>query len=247
MFDSGHYDIDSLSLVRVFALSSGDSVYVASGFLADPAKRSQTQPFVRRVFGNLGRTGMSFLISPAEPRLNAHNLEDWQLINHCRFDSGFQNSFAGISLHLSYTDYEMPINLGVHGLRDQQAVLVEAVITLDDQGSPRRELDIGPLISPSSYQTLDRCVHTDEERRQLANDDQLSGRLGGLVSIDCWDELLVFLDRRGIFRATGSWEARMAGLLASLQLKNSVVVLPETPCLRCLAHLLKREWDVVIA
>lgn len=247
MFDSGHYDIDPVSLLGVFALSSGDSVYVASGILTDPAKRSQTQPCVRRVFGNLGRTGMSFLISPAEPRLNAHNLEDWQLINHCRFDSEFQNSFTGTSLHLSYTDYEMPINLGVHGLRDKQAVLVEAIITIDDQGSPRGELEIVPLISPSSYKILDRCVHTDAERRQSANDGQLSDRLRGLVSIDCWDELLEFPDRKGIFRATGSWEARMAGLLASLQLKKSVVVLPEKPCLMCLVRLLKSQWDVVIA
>lgn len=247
MFDSGHYDIDPGFLRGVFALSSGDSVYVASGILTDPAKRSQTQPLARRVFGNLGRAEMSFLIPPAEPRLNAHRIVDWQLINHCRFDSEFRNSFEGTSLHLSYTDYEMPIDLGVHGLRDKQAVLVEAIITLDDQGSPRGELDIGHLTSPPSYGVWDTCVHTEAERGQSANNDQLSDRLRSLVSIDCWDELLEFPDRKGIFRATGSWEARMAGLVASLQMEKSVVVLTETPCLRCLADLLENAWDVVIA
>lgn len=255
LFDSGYYDINPSSLREVFALSSGDSIYVASILLVDPASYARPRSLIKRVFGNLGRSGMSFLISPAEPRLVPHSLESWRLVNHRPFDREFQNSFPGTSLHLSYTDYEMPINLGTHGLRDNQAVLVEAVITLDDKGKRLGDLNIGPLISNplfKLYEIMHHCIHGDAERRSIPSGSSLSS-LRRLVSIDCWDELFEFPDRNALFRATGSWEARLAGLAASLQMKKEVMVLPESPCLTCLAQWLdvnedlKGECHVIIA
>lgn len=65
MFESGTCNLDPSSLGEVFAMSSGNSLYIAEPLLCDPYE----QPLpgkVRRVVGNIGRPGITFLISPPE-------------------------------------------------------------------------------------------------------------------------------------------------------------------------------------
>ena len=76
MFESGEFNIDPESLAGVMALSSGDSIYVASHLVSDPNTSSETyQRPIRRVFGNLGRPEMAFLIPPLAPKLKDYNPE----------------------------------------------------------------------------------------------------------------------------------------------------------------------------
>lgn len=94
MFESGEFNLDPSSLQSVFALSTGGSIFVASASLADPSADSSLSP-IRRVFGNLGR-----------------------LVNHESFDRQVQDSFRLTSLHLSFTDFELTVDVGARGLRD---------------------------------------------------------------------------------------------------------------------------------
>lgn len=254
MFDSGYFDIDPPSLNGVFALSSGDSIYVSSALLSDPAMgRSQTE-CIKRVFGNLGRSGMTFLFTPAAPLLEAYNPKSWHLVNHRPFDGELLNSFTGTSLHLCFTDYEMPIDTGLRGLRDNPVVLAESVITLNDKSKKIGDLDVSPILE-GKYASWSRCEHShggDTLRRELGQSrPDGSPVLRKLTSVDCWDELFDFPEQKGIFRATGNWQARIACIAASAQLGRKVSVLSQNPCLECISEYLENgnmeEVDVIIA
>jgi hypothetical protein len=63
IFDSGTCNLDPGSLSEVFAMSSGNSLYVAGALLCDPYEQPNSTE-LRRVVGNTGRSGITFLISP---------------------------------------------------------------------------------------------------------------------------------------------------------------------------------------
>jgi hypothetical protein len=250
MFESGQFDIAPQSLRSVFALSSGDSIFVYSALLADPTVES-SKLHIKRVLGNLGRPGMTFLVSPAKPRLKEHNLASWHLVNHFPFDGEFRNSFTGTSLHLSFTDFEMPLDIGWRGLRDTPVVLVEALVSLDDRGKALGELDVIQLCGHRKYAVLQGCQHTCTSITPSGSFSTESISHEGwlrksLVSIDCWDEFFDFPNSRGIFRGSGNWQARWAAVAASIQQGKKVLVLPPTPCLKCLGSYQLIDFDVIV-
>lgn len=90
MLESGDINISSLGLHSVMALSSGDSLYIATSLLSDPAYKSESK--ITRVRGNIGRAGIAMLISPEEPRKRGYTHGHWQNVNHDEFD-GIVNQF----------------------------------------------------------------------------------------------------------------------------------------------------------
>lgn len=66
MFEHGSLNIDPRDLAEVMALSAGNSIYVAMPLLCDPSDLTMSYE-VRRVMGNIGRAGVSFLSSAAQP------------------------------------------------------------------------------------------------------------------------------------------------------------------------------------
>jgi hypothetical protein len=131
-FESGSFNLHPSAMGRVLAISSGNSIYVASCLLQDPcAPHSSTA--IERVVGNLGKTGMAFLICPdlpdVRPRSNAPHL-----IPHNPFDGEEKDCFNQTCLQLSFTGWELAIDIGSRGNRDVEASYVEAAIQLFDRG-----------------------------------------------------------------------------------------------------------------
>jgi len=63
MLDSGTCDIEPDHLSEVFAISTGNSIFVSSALVEDVHKQPNLAD-VRRVTGNIGQPGISFLIGP---------------------------------------------------------------------------------------------------------------------------------------------------------------------------------------
>jgi hypothetical protein len=240
MFESGEFNIAPEHLQGVMALSIGDSIYMASALLLDPSVSvGASQPQVQRCLGSLGRSDMAFLIPPATPRLRQFDLKDWKMVNHHPFDGTFQNSFASTSLHLSFTEYEIPIDVGQRGLRDTQVVLLEALISVIDRGTHIGDLNIlvlfdgsGQQVSMTNQLTIRQACGCSAKSREARNIYQ-----DNLVSLDCWDEVLEMPRKVGIFRAYGNWQARLAGTAVSIQQGKQTLVLAPDSCLRCLGTL----------
>jgi hypothetical protein len=143
MFDSGTYDLDPEGLSKVFALSSGNSIYVAAPLLCDPHEIPLERE-VRRVVGNIGRPGLAFLIPPTEPKIRKPNNESWMHINHAPFDGKLEDCFQQTTIHLGFTAYNLPLRDDSQGdnIIDRPASLVETIISVHDRGQWVADLDI---------------------------------------------------------------------------------------------------------
>ncbi|KAK5630380.1 hypothetical protein RRF57_006095 [Xylaria bambusicola] len=238
-FETGEFNIDPKSLLGVMALSSGDSIFVASDLITDPSEFTFRHP-IRRVFGNLGRPEIAFLIPPSSPKLKDYELKSWHLINHAPFNGTLEDNFSSTSLHLSFTDFEMPVDIGVRGLRDTLVVLIESLVSINDKGTHIGDLDIMSMLG-SEYITLFRtCSHRE------AIDTQTN--LEGLISIDSWDEFFDLPESTSIVRAYGNWQARLAIATASVQRRKRTLVLPQDCCLQCIqTGITASIFDVIVA
>ncbi|KAJ2986758.1 hypothetical protein NUW58_g4875 [Xylaria curta] len=228
MFETGEFNINPNSLQGVMALSAGDSIYVASDLISDPSENTNAHP-VRRVFGNIGP---EFLAPDRSYALQ------WALRGQLFWH--FEDNFSGTSLHLSFTDFEMPFDVGVRGLRDTLAVLVESLVSVNDRGMHVGDLDIISMLR-SEYLTLMReCSH---QIGMAAQSD-----LEGLISIDSWAEFFDLPTSTGIVRAHGNWQARLAIATASIQRKKRTLVLPQNPCLQCIRSRGDiTNFDIIVA
>lgn len=261
-FESGRLIIGPESLKRVMAMSSYDSIFVASALLSDPIEDNCKQP-IRRVFGNIGRSEMAFMVPVADPRFKEADAGSWQMINHLPFDGQLLDSFKGTSLHLSLTDFELTLDVGVRGLRDRNAVLLESVITVKDKGKDIGDLDILAAYDSELITRAEPCKHhpkAEEHEAKLnsscvsdpgvANSHNEPLLDCNLTSLDCWDEFLdPPLTSKSIFRSTGNWQARLAAVAACEQDGQRVLLLPQNPCLRCIAESGYEldEFDVLVA
>ncbi|CRK44052.1 hypothetical protein BN1723_005969 [Verticillium longisporum] len=161
---------------------------------------SEKQGSIERVFGNLGRSEVTFLLPPSQPMLEKCDLRSWRFINHDSFDGKFIDSLTNTSLHLSFTNYEMPLNVGPRALCDTLAVLVESLVSIMTGANISV---IWTYLSMFANKRLEIvwCEHCQSE----ASDEmtQFKGQ-SEVISIDSWAELFDFPMRASIVRAYGN-------------------------------------------
>ena len=128
---------------NVMALSSGDSIYVALWLICDPVER-QPAASVRRLHGNVGKAGLILLVPPADPKMLALEVDNWKFIDRETFDGTVTDTFTGTSLHLSFRDWCIPVDVGVagRGLRDAEAYIIESLVSVYDRGKWIADLDV---------------------------------------------------------------------------------------------------------
>jgi hypothetical protein len=139
MFETGTCNLDPSSLLEVFAISSGNSLFVANALLVDPHEAPDSSD-IRRMVGNIGRAGLSLLIPPARPKIRHADLGSWKEINHVPFHGDAEDNFQNNSIHLSFTVYEMPFRAleGDSHTIDRPINLIETLVsvTKEADGSP---------------------------------------------------------------------------------------------------------------
>jgi hypothetical protein len=225
-FESGSFDITPHLLREVFAMSSGNSIFVAAPLLCDPSELPAEYE-IKRVVGNIGRAGIAMLIPPQDTKIRELVPETWNLINHTPFDGELVDSFQNTSLHLSFTPYTMAINVGDHGMQDKEAFFLEALVSVYDQDKWVADLDVLKTIGArlfSRHQNSPKCSHVIDEDTYEYED---------LVSFDNWDELLDKENMAGVVRARGNWQARVAAAAISVKQRYRTIILPDPVCWDC--------------
>ncbi|KAF2681915.1 hypothetical protein K458DRAFT_371176 [Lentithecium fluviatile CBS 122367] len=223
-FESGGFNFHPSAMNGVLAISSGNSLFVASGLLQDPC--NPRSPYtIERVVGNLGKTGMALLVCPAVPQIRPLS-DDVRLVNHHPFDGGEEDSFRETSLHISYTEWELPIDIGARGKRDVEAHYIEAAIGLYDRGKWVADLNILNIFKHRLSRIVPPCTH---HREHSAPIDETSK----FVTIDSWEELLDSPTEIGVVRARGNWQARLAAAAISIQRGHETRIVPEKTCWSC--------------
>ena len=234
MFETGSLDIEPRALSSVMAMSSGNSIYVANGLVQDPSDGFFESHSITRILGNLGRPGVVMLVPPQVPRIVSRDPNSWRLINHHRFNGEIIDAFTDTSLHLSFTDYEVPLSVPL-GAIDADAVMLESLISVYDREKWIADLDIlGSLAANESrfYSALHGGVPELESQTFRGEKPTISMDFATkqMVSIDNWDELLdppemLRTSQVGVIRAYNNWQARLATMSVCVQMKYQTAVL----------------------
>ena len=237
MLESGSYNIPPDDMNDVIAISARNSIFVSRILLNDPFSSDHVQD-ITRVVGNVGRTGMVLMVAPQAPRIRRTNLEDWTQVTHAPFDGKLEDSFNSTSLHLRFTEFELPLDRGNRGAIDKDLCLVETLVQVYDQGKWIADLDVLPLFD----------IGNDMIRRsqiQCTGCSQDSKPPRQLKSIDHWEELLDVpeswgVEHVGVVKAYQNWLARLATACFCLQRGFRLVILPlKEPCWACCC---RKRW-----
>ena len=225
LFESGSYNIEPSDLHDVFALSSGNSIFVATQLLCDPSEVPKAYE-VRRVVGNIGRAGLAMLIPPLNPRIRKPYPEKWELINHAKFDGRLEDCFQNTSLRLSFTQFTMPISVVEQGGQDIEAFFIESVVSVHDREKWVADLDVlGTFRDDLLTQwTLSKsCEHPIDMPPPYQ-----------LIAIDNWEELLDRDNVPVVIRAHQNWMARLATAIVNVNLGHSTIIAPDKICWPCM-------------
>jgi hypothetical protein len=185
-FESWGISIHVTKLAEVLAISSGNSLFIADQLLHDPmSPRDLSKGTVSNVIGNVGKPGVTLLISPPELEIREHDLERWRFINHNPFNGEPAGGmFDGTSLHMSFTGWEGPVSLESSNSRGMEAYYVETAISINDRGEWVGDLDI--------LNGLRNLELEGPDSSELICEHDPSFAVAGLkmTSIDCWEEIL---------------------------------------------------------
>lgn len=223
-FESGSLNPDPSTLSKVMAMSSGDSIFVAAQLLIDPLDSPGLNPSsISKIRGNIGKPGVAMLISPPELQVRPRNSANWRLINHAPFNSELIDSFQGTSLHLSFTEYSRPMDVGVHDVRDADIYFLEAYVQVFFKGQWIGDADIISSLESEYIDIFDPRLSTSE---QSACEHQAKClRAFRLVAIDSWDEFVDSPSDEIIVRARNNWLARLAAASLSAQRQQKTIVM----------------------
>ena len=249
MYESEGFDIDPERLRDVMALSAGDSIYLIAPLVSDPCSDRTDRP-IRRILGNLGSSGISLLVAPTRPRTLELDNSRWHMINHAAWDGRLEDSFTGTSLHLSFTDFEMPVDVGLRGLRDTPVKIMEALVSVYDKSQWIADLDVLSLLDDKRCMFVRSC-DADCSVNDIQSKPRDVSSDGRVVSVDNWAEYLDGPETLAVFQARGNWQARLAAAAISSKNRRPTAVIPPSKCYKCsrvsIMKALKTNIKMIVA
>lgn len=243
-FETGLSKLEPEVFKETLAIASGNSIFVTSLLLSDPMNLSALHR-VQRITGNIGRPGIGLLTAPMKPKIRPLS-DQFHLVNHSIYDGNREDHFKSTSVHLSFTDWQLPIDArgDRNGTIDQEVHMVESVVSVLESGKWVADLDVFAV----DFDRLIRinpqisCIGHPQQQHQPESSssaaDHVPAEEDEYTSIDSWEELLDEPNETGIFRAHGNWAARLAAVsvLAQKKQQTRIRVLSgsETSCVECL-------------
>lgn len=77
LFDTSRLDLQPDIFEKVMAVTSANSIYVASALLDDPWQRQEGSS-IKPLVGAVGKPGLSFLVAPPKPNILPPKLANWR-------------------------------------------------------------------------------------------------------------------------------------------------------------------------
>jgi hypothetical protein len=182
------------------------------------------------MLGNIGKAGLVMLIAPRDPMVREMDSERWRYADYPEFDGKPEDCFNRASLHLSFTNYHVPIfNSKVRGEQDSPSSMLESIISVRDSGLWVADVNIlSALEEDAPVYRLDppRCGHSAELAPNLP-----------ITSVECWDDVLDCPEGNFMVKARGNWLARLAiaAVLAnhSRMKRKRITICPPSLFWRC--------------
>ncbi|KLJ09189.1 hypothetical protein EMPG_15382 [Blastomyces silverae] len=241
-FDTGTVNLPPSKFENVMALSSGDSLYISAPLLCDPSDKVAASN-IRHMIGNVGKHGLLLLVPPPVPQVMTPELDNWRSIDHPLYEGQLEDTFRGTTLHLSFTDWSAPIDLG-RGHRDAEAYVVESVVSVNDNGRWIADLDVLDSLKNGCGQFDHKfffksgCAHTPSSTATTATQNATVGDFVDkeISCITNWDEFLERPDTPSVAMTHNNWLARLSIAVIAIRRGDRVFV-NDRFCIQCLEDL----------
>ncbi|KPM44962.1 hypothetical protein AK830_g1627 [Neonectria ditissima] len=174
------------------------------------------------------------MVAPLAPKIRSPDLGKWRQISHAPFQGDLEDCFQSTSLHLSFTEFEIPVDIGQRGSidKDTQGCVVETVISVFDRGKWVADLDVLLLYEPTlaGHAFVKRLEETEPGCKRFPQHHIIRERL---TSIDNWEELMnvpedIGQEHIGVVRASDNWLARVATACVAVQKGFRTFILPSS-------------------
>ncbi|KAI1624766.1 hypothetical protein EDD37DRAFT_649107 [Exophiala viscosa] len=236
-FETGGIDLASSEFESVMAMSIGESIYVSGPLLTDPFEPREPDKVIR-LEGNVGKSGLALMIPPAEPMISQPNPDSWRVIEREEYGGQLEDCFSRTSLHLSFTNWSVPVSTGAagRGRRSAEALLVETLVSVFDRGKWTGDLDVLTALRRGCAQPdheffyCHTCGHDSPSRESEQVTD-------GIVAIRSWEEFLDRPNSPAVVMAHGNWEARLAAATMGVARGDRVFLCRGAVCRACLLKL----------
>lgn len=169
------------------------------------------------------------LVPPKDPIVRQIDGASWKVISNTPFDGQQLDCLSKTSLHLSFTDYCVPLyQLTEHG-RDHSVFFVESVVSIHDSEAWVGDIDILKALNDSCVSPMrDLVCHHREPGIDHSS----------MISVDGWPDILDPPPEQFVVRSHGNWVGRLAAasLLSQILPRENfslVSVCPDFVCWRC--------------
>ncbi|KAE8338263.1 hypothetical protein BDV24DRAFT_166467 [Aspergillus arachidicola] len=234
--ETGTMDLSPDCFTNVMAISSGNSIFASGSILCDPWEDAKPHE-IQRLVARIGKSGVSLLIPPMNPKLRKAEFDTWKLIDHIAFDGSVEDHFDNTSIQLSFTRYESPVPGAVfHGAQDVEANYVETLTQVYDGSKWVGDIDILSALSSNFIERIS-LPHPCQ-----GHPSRPKPRFPAL-SIDNWDELIDAPSTAGVIRAHDNFVGTLAATAISVQKGHLTFVLPKQICWACIESFTLRSLD----
>jgi hypothetical protein len=169
------------------------------------------------------------VIRPVDP-------SSWRVASTTAFNGSQENHFDSTSLHLSFTDYYVPVHLTGQQNQDSQVFYLESYVSVYDCGKWVGDIDVLKAFSSARVsRARSRCRHAPGTELELDNSPRM-------ISAESWHDILDPPVERFVVRAHGNWVARLAASVMLLQVLpeddvQGVVICPPRCCWHCITRI----------
>jgi hypothetical protein len=229
----GNVEVSPAILNNVIATASGDSLFICNALLCDPFE-TPNEHEVARTLGNIGKPGLAMLIAPEFPLSRDTSIDDWKFITNASFRGEAFDAFKATSMHLSFSGYKAPLLSSRQGSQDVDAYLIEAVLSV--YSGSKWIGDVNVLKTVESTETFVRMDQLEGCGHDKAYDDSFH-----FITFDSWDEVLEETEDVAVARSHQNWQARLALTCIAAQRGNTVLVLPNAVCWKCLCNFVRQS------
>lgn len=192
------------------------------------------------VLGNVGRPGLTLLVPPPSPIMREFDPSSWRLISNDKFNGRDEDHFSKTSLHLSFTNFCIPVYNEIH-VQDSQAHFLESVVSVHDAGKWVGDIDILRIMEQDRLSRVD-SQEDSYHRLHKPAEEGFHEQAGKLISAESWHDIFDPPREAFVVRAHGNWVARLAlvailGQSPSPRLSRSnIIICPKAVCWACLAR-----------
>lgn len=160
----------------------------------------------------------------------------WRVLGTSEFDGLAEDRFSQTSMHLSFTEYYIPlVQVGDEQGQDKKVHYLESIVSIHHAGQWIGDIDVQKCLA-SSFLTQGLLFHCKKKHDSLV--------AKGIRSIESWEDVIDPPPGDAVVRAHGNWVARLATTAVLLHFQEAgdggtsrgVFVFSNDTCWKCISH-----------